>query len=358
MLQNLFATGIIFCALNCAMAQNVATDSLAPKAVFEISGSVDAFFRYDVAKTSLNNKTSFTNAHNSFELGMATVKLSHSFKKVGMTADVGFGKRAEEFAYTDDRTRFIIKQLYLNYTLKNNLKLTAGSWATHIGIESVDAYVNRNYSMSYLFSYGPFSHTGIKAEKSFGRTGLMLGVANPTDFRSAFSGSHKYIIGQLSNVSKSEKLKTYLNFQGGKPNDTTRVNQIDVVATYEISTKFNVALNGTLANFQSKTAETKYGDMEQWFGGATYLNFNPSDKFGITLRSEFFKDKNQLNVFVAQTKGGTILANTLSFIFKKDNLSFVPEIRFEKASDTIYYEKNGASTDSALSFLVASYYKF
>jgi hypothetical protein len=358
MLQRFLSTGIVFCAFMCANAQNAAIDSLAPKALFEISGSVDAYFRYDVAQNASNNKTSFTNAHNSFELGMATVKMSHSFKKVGMTADIGFGKRAEDFAYTDERTRFIIKQLYLNYSLKNGIKLTAGSWATHIGIESVDAYINRNYSMSYMFSYGPFSHTGIKAEKTLGRTGLMLGVANPTDFRSAFEGTHKYLIGQISNVNKNEKIKTYLNFQGGKPNDTTRVSQIDVVASYDVSKKFNVSINGTLTNLQAKTTETDFGDMQQWYGAAVYLNANPSEKFGVTLRSEFFNDKKQLNVFASQATGGNILANTLSFILKKDNLSFVPEIRFEKASTNLFLDKDGAGKDTAFSFLIASYYKF
>ena len=47
---------------------------------------------------------------------------------------------------------------------QTRLSLQWVSWATHVGYELVDAYLNRNYSMSYMFSYGPFFHTGIKAD--------------------------------------------------------------------------------------------------------------------------------------------------------------------------------------------------
>ena len=71
-----------------------------PKTV--ISGSVDVYYKYDFNKQAGNNKTSFTNSHNSFELGMASVKVEHTIGKVGMVADLGFGQRAKEFSYKDD----------------------------------------------------------------------------------------------------------------------------------------------------------------------------------------------------------------------------------------------------------------
>src|ERR1035437_3134271 len=55
-----------------------------PKTV--ISGSVDVYYKYVFKKQAGNNKTSFTNSHNSFELGMASVKVEHTIGKVGMVA--------------------------------------------------------------------------------------------------------------------------------------------------------------------------------------------------------------------------------------------------------------------------------
>ena len=75
-----------------------------------ISGSVDAYYRFNFSNpksdatsapglsdfSPYNNYTSFTNSQNSFELGMASLKLEHTMGKVGVVADLGFGKRAEE----------------------------------------------------------------------------------------------------------------------------------------------------------------------------------------------------------------------------------------------------------------------
>src|SRR5256885_17122309 len=69
------------------------------------SGSVDAYYRYNFndpdGKT--NNITSFTNSQSSFELGMATLRADASALsgKVLATADLGFGRRAEEFSYNE-----------------------------------------------------------------------------------------------------------------------------------------------------------------------------------------------------------------------------------------------------------------
>src|SRR6266700_8364603 len=82
-----------------------------------ITGSVDAYYRYNFNNPKSfpgNSLTSFTHSNNSFELGMASVRADHSFGKVSATVDLGFGTRAEEFAYNDGAhpTLFAVKQLY------------------------------------------------------------------------------------------------------------------------------------------------------------------------------------------------------------------------------------------------------
>ena len=120
-----------------------------------------------------------------------------------------------------------------------------GKWATHIGYEVLDAYLNRNYSMDYMFSYGPFSHTGLKADIGLGKkSALMLGVANTSDIVSTTS-SRKYLIGQFSTGSSNDKVKLYLNYQGsyGGSHSTT---QFDAVLTAAITSKFSIGYNGTV----------------------------------------------------------------------------------------------------------------
>src|SRR5205809_2144578 len=175
-----------------------------------ISGSADAYYRYNFqnAKDSgyLNNYTSFTNSQNSFELGMASVKADYAIGKVDGVFDLGFGRRAEEFSYTDGEadqgksgvlSLVAVKQAYLSFAPSSKVKFTMGKWATHVGYELLDAYLNRNYSMDYLFSYGPFSHTGLKMDVTpSSNVGFMVGIANPTDFTTA-SFAKKNFLAQL-----------------------------------------------------------------------------------------------------------------------------------------------------------------
>jgi hypothetical protein len=57
-------------------------------------------------------------------------------------------------------------------------------------------------------------------------------------------------------------------------------------------------------------------------------------------------------------EGGNIIATTLSANFKAENLTIIPEVRFEKASADLYFETPDTPKDTALSFLVAAVYKF
>jgi hypothetical protein len=320
----------------------------------KFSGSADIYYRHDFnnpKSAPYNNFTSFTNSQNSFELGMASIKAEHNMGKVGMVADIGFGKRGQEFSYNDGGSSVAIKQLFVTYSPASKMKLTLGSWATHIGYESVDAYLNRNYSMSYLFSYGPFFHTGLKAEFSLtAKTILMLGIANPADLKYA-SNFPKMIIIQLTTASKDDKLKAYLNYQGGKNNDSGRLYQADVVLNYSISQKFSLGYNGTLQSRQNNNFG-KWETAKSWYGTALYLNSDPKEWLGFTLRAEYFNDKKNVLGFDAN-----IFETTFSTNFKIDNLTIIPEFRFENASRKIYSKQNDFMNNTG-NFLIAAVYKF
>ena len=322
--------------------------------------SVDVYYRYDFANQVGNNKTSFTNSINSFELGMASIKVDHSFGKLAATADLGFGRRAEEFSYNDGsaflpstgnkfNTLAAVKQAYLSYQVSSKVKITAGKWATHVGWELVDAYANRNYSMSYGFSYGPFFHTGVKADISLGgKTALMVGIANPTDFSTNSSGNDM-AIAQLSTASKDDKIKAYLNFQGGTDATGGKVTQGDLVLNFVLSSQWGLNYDGTLQSYKAAG-----GTAKSWSSNALYLNYDPTSKFGLTLREELMSDKDGVKVGAAES----IMATTLSANFKLGNLTLIPELRLDNAKNEVFLDKDGKGSKSAASFILAAAYKF
>ncbi len=107
MVKKILSAVIAMSGVTAAMSQTDSTKKPPPSTT--ITYSVDAYYRYDFndapnvtgserSPITTNNYTSFTNSKNSFELGMASVRVDHSFGKIAATADLGFGRRAEEFS--------------------------------------------------------------------------------------------------------------------------------------------------------------------------------------------------------------------------------------------------------------------
>jgi Putative beta-barrel porin-2, OmpL-like. bbp2 len=340
-----------------------------------ISGSVDVYYRFNPGGSKFpNNYTSFTNSVNSFELGMASIRGDHSFGTVSATVDLGFGRRAEEFSYNDAAhpTLFAVKQLFLSWQASSKIKFTMGKWGTHIGYEVLDAFSNRNYSMDYMFSFGPFFHTGLRADITLSATSaLMVGVANPTDF-STTNSPVKVGIAQFSTGTKNGKWKFFLNYQGyyGNSADTAlnsgytlykSLTQFDLVINGTLSGKWGIGYNGTVQSVNSSNLEKT----ASWWGSAIYLNFDPTAKLGFTLRGEYFGDQdgvkiNPVDLFTTsgQTPGLNVFDLTLSAIFKVGNLTIIPEIRLDDGSKNFFYKGDGTYSQSTFSALLAAVYKF
>jgi hypothetical protein len=347
-------------AVNSLKTLSATADNSPPEKTppFTFTGSADVYYRYDFGRTRSNNLTSFTNSHNSFELGMASVKLEYKGTKVSMVADLGFGKRATEFSYNDEGAVAAIKQLYVTYAPADWIKFTAGSWATHVGYELVDPQLNRNYSMSYMFTNGPFFHTGVKADLTTGKHGFMIGIANPTDFKSVPDGviNRKFLLAQYS-LAFNDNTKLYVNYVGGKGIDSCKSDQFDVVVTGKLGSKFGIGYNGTVASVHTWDG-AKNAAGQKWWGSALYLNYDPKNWLGLTLRGEYFNDDHQLKVYSAAAQGGNIFATTLSANFKVSSLTIIPEFRIDSASEKIFSNKSGEATSTAGSFLVAAVFSF
>ena len=216
---------------------------------------------------------------------MASIEASHKMGKASVFVDLGFGSRAKEFTYNDNATTFMIKQLNFTYEFSDKFKVTAGSFGTHIGYELLDAVDNKNYSMSYAFTYGPFFNTGVKAQYTSGKFSFMAGVTNPTDFKTTIEAgsTQKTFIGQIAYVGDTGS--AYFNVTSGSSNPSSDENktQFDLVASKKMSDEFSLGFNGTYAlinnDFDSALDE-------KWFALVGYANLalKAIIEFGLQIR--------------------------------------------------------------------------
>ncbi len=309
---------------------------------FSISGTGDVYFRsnlnadYDVAPG-----TSFANLPG-FSLGMANVVLAQDGAKAGVTADLVFGPRGEDATFLsstlrpgDANSSSIVNQLYAYYNISDNVTATLGNFNTFLGYEVISPAGNFNYSTSYMFSYGPFSHTGLKLDAALSdEFSVMGGVFNLTD-ETEYNFSNDYAYGVQLGYSKGIA-SVYLNglFADG-------YSQGDITAGFDVAENTYLGVNATVAD-------------DLFSGVAGYLQQTLSDSFALGARAEYFKDDG-LGLF---TTDESVLDLTLSGNIFAGNLTLIPEIRVDSFSEDGLIPNDDEFNDGLSSFLLGAYYSF
>ena len=237
--MKLFKTTLIataFFTVSSAFAQEETTaieETVVEEPTFNISGSIDTYYR----SSEYAPGTSFGNLPG-FALGMANVILSYEGEKSGFVADLVFGPRGADAVFNSTGSSNIVNQLYAYYNVSDSFTLTLGNFNTFLGYEVISPVANFNYTTSYMFSYGPFSHTGIKADIAVSEdVSLMLGVLNSTDMTEFQPVGDDFMIGaQLGLFGQ------YINYLGG---GSAGVSQIDFTGGFNITEDFFLGINAT-----------------------------------------------------------------------------------------------------------------
>lgn len=323
------------------------TDDAAPEPTFNFSGSVDTYFRSSFSEDPVAPATSFGDL-NGFALGMANFIVSYEGEKSGFVADAVFGPRGSNAVFGSVRGSFddpgygfsseILNQLYVYYNIAEGVTVTLGNFNTFLGYEVISPAANFNYSTSYMFSYGPFSHTGLKVDFSItDDISLMLGVFNQTDQTEANYDRYTAFGAQLGLYGQ------YINFLGGDG-----YAQIDFTGGLDLSDSFFLGLNATTASLEGDTG---------FSGVALYPQLTVSDGFSIGLRGEFFSETDGFGALVSDGDADNF-SLTLTGSFTSGNFIFKPEFRIDSASSEIFVISPTETADSLSSFLVAAIYSF
>lgn len=357
-----------------------------------LSGSVDAYFRTNLNAPNKGDNfqapaSSFGNLPG-FSLGMANIIATYQGKKVGAVVDLVFGPRGEDAVFGSPLYRGgmagssqIVNQLYVYWNVSDKVTLTLGNFNTFLGYEVISPTGNFNYSTSYMFSYGPFSHTGLKANFQLSdKWSFLAAVMNPTDM-TEFNLNGTYTFGGQLGYS-TDAGNTYLNLvygdqdgrltdDGGLVSGATSLGktfQIDLTTGFDLNDMLYAGFNTT---YNSSSSGEEYtgsdireigGDGAGFYGIAGYLQAKPTEKFGIGFRGEYFSVFNsglEGVVGLNDSGKGSVFAGTLSGNIKVGgNLTLIPELRVDSMKEEFFVNKNLNGSKGLASFLFAAVFAF
>ncbi|MEM7382628.1 MAG: outer membrane beta-barrel protein, partial [Bacteroidota bacterium] len=297
-----------------------------------------------------------------FALGMVNLIAGYEGDKVGFVADLVFGPRGEDAVFGSPfGSPNIVNQLYVYWNVSESTTLTFGNFNTFLGYEVISPTANFNYSTSYMFSYGPFSHAGLKADFDLGNDwSAMLAVLNPTDFTDINP------FGELSFGAQLGYSGQYINVLFGKQGfnevldgtgalvdtDVKSLFQIDYTGGFDLSDDFFLGINATYQDT----------DGAGFYGAALYPQLKTSETFTIGLRGEYFATSE----FFGDVAGigsdadgdGSVFTVTLTGNAKVGDLTIIPEIRLDSSSEDVFVNSDLEANGSLASFVLAAVYGF
>jgi len=300
-----------------------------------LTGSVDTYYSTNLSTSAIGTNGILSDVTaNGFGLGMANTIFSYEKGKTGVVADLAFGPRSNAAnAYTG-----AINQLYAYYQASETVKFTLGQFNTFYGYEVISPTGNFNYSVSYLFNAGPFSHTGLKIDYTASEDlSFMLAITNPHGVISGSnSSSDNYQLG-LQTGYKGQFFNLAYGADGFGFKD---VLYLDYTGGFDITKTFNLGINAAYAN--SEDADAGY------YGIAFYLQKALNETFSLGLRPEFFtttSNGNDKNISAFTLTGNSTLS---------ENLKIITEIRYDTSNDILFT----GGKESITGLTVAAVYSF
>lgn len=288
----------------------------------------------------------FDTEPNSFNVHQAALTVDYLPKEgLGGLVNLTAGRDARVIASVGESTsNFDVTQAFVQYA-HGPLTIIGGKFVTLAGAEVINSTLDTNYSRSILFGYAiPFAHTGVRLNYAASdQVTIIAGVNNGWD---QLQDQNKQKTGELGLTYTPNKMFS-LAVQGYSGVENTAVDThgrrdlIDAVGTYNATSKLTFILNIDWAD-QENVASLIDGTKSKakWDGAALYGNYQISDPWAISLRVEYFDDKDGYRTGVIQKwKEGTA------------TLRYTPNANFELRSEGRYDRSDGnAFVDDALSF--------
>jgi len=313
------------------------TVAFAQESKVSVSGSVDMYGTANFVDGAGTPGILIANPANAngFGLGSINTVFAYEGEKSGFVADLAFGPRAD-----DANLAGAINQLYAYYNVSDKTTITAGQFNTFLGYEVISPAANFNYTVSYLFNAGPFSHTGVKLDYAASEDlSYMLAVTNSH----AISSADGNVGGEMQFGAQVGYKGQYLNFiYGGVDGSGITDNMfVDYTGGFDLSDSLFLGINAAYS--YSEDADAGYQ------GAALYLENTFSDSFALGLRPEFF----QMNGASDATVTALTLAASSSLT---DNLKVITELRMDSSEDGMIEAFAGEESVSALT--IAAVYSF
>ncbi|MGB8517305.1 MAG: outer membrane beta-barrel protein [Gallionella sp.] len=294
---------------------------------------------------------------NSFNFNQAAVIVSKLPKEgLGGLINITAGQDAPTVASTGlSTTNADITQAFVNYA-SGALTVQAGKFATLAGAELITSPANLNYSRAWMFGWGPYTHTGLRATYVANDMFTLIGGVN-----NGFDQVNSQQSGKMAElnltVTANPMFSLATTLLSGKQAGTAtgitgNRDYLDMVGTITATSQLKFVFD--YAYGKQKDAMV-IGSDAKWHALASYVNYQFDDTWRVAYRNEAFDDPNGFRSGVAQNLSSNTL--TVGYAVSKA-LEIRGEYRADKSTQNSFLQSSGLGTSGQHSYAVDAVYQF
>lgn len=336
---------------------------------------------YDVAYSNMNSTGQFSNGNNShiFDTPIGATSTTknysafnlHQFGLIvakqpkegfGGTVNITAGQDASALASSGLGSNtsshvFDLTQAYVSYAT-GPLTVIGGKFATLAGAELITSPSNTNYTRAWMFGWGPYTHTGVRATYAASdMVTLSAGLNNGFDQVNSTTGGKT---GEFSvAITPSDMFSlatTYYTGKGMMGGATGQGHYLDVLGTINATDKLNFVFDYANAKQAGVTGLPVAATSAKWNALALYANYKFNDTWRISYRHEGFDDKQGYRSgSVQKLKSNTV---TVGYAATK-SMELRGEVRQDKSDlATAFLRADGTTSSTQMTYAVEAIYQF
>jgi hypothetical protein len=339
----------------------------------ELSGIVDGYYSYNNNKVDMFTQgRAFDVRHNAFSLQLAKMTLERKNSKespLGFRVDLGVGETVDRIISVSDSSRNDatkhVMQAYASYVapVGTGLAVEFGKFYTPVGAEVIETKDNFNYSRGWLFTYGPYYHTGLRTKYAVNDKVALTGfLVNGWDnlFENNVSRNAGKTVGFSVGLTPSKKFALTQTYLAGPEAPLANVPAVskrdnwrhiaDTVATVYVNDKFTL-----LGNMVFGSDGDNDGKRGAWQGFAGYFKYAFSKNLAFSPRFEVLRDEDGIRTGAAQTVKDITLTQEVKLL---DNFITRFEFRRDFSNQKFFTNDRGVARDNQNTFIIGLSYFF
>lgn len=326
------------------------------------SGFIEAYYSYDFNKPPNNTRPFFFyshNRHNEFNINLAYVKGKYNTENTRANIALASGTYMNANYAAEPG---VLKNIYeanagVKLSKKKNLWIDAGILPSHIGFESAHSPECWILTRSIIADNSPYFEGGAKITYTTDSGKWLISALVLNGWQRIQRAAGNSLMSWGTQLQYKPTAKTTINystfFGTDKPDSARQWRHFhNLYGIFQLSEKWGWIVDLDLGQEQKFKGSNSFNT---WYGSACILRFMPTTSWAITLRGEYYNDKNSV-IIVTNTPNGFRTFGASLNIDRTINGNFLwrTEIRILHSKDKIFTkETNPESNNTAITTSLA-----